>query len=172
MFIQSLCFFLSLSESESEVAQLCLTLWDPVDCSPPGFSVHGILQARILEWVSISIFRDLPNPGIKPRSPTLQVDSLPAEPQGKPRILEWGAYPFSSRSSQPRDQTRVSCIAGGFFTNWAMREAPITTVDISKNGRRNFWEVSLEEMCISVFIISFSQLAGMQMWWLELLQPN
>ena len=42
---------------ESEVAQLCPTLWDPVDCSPPGSSVHGILQARILEWVAISFSR-------------------------------------------------------------------------------------------------------------------
>ena len=41
-------------ESESEVAQSCPTVCDPVDCSPPGFSVHGILQARILEWVAIS----------------------------------------------------------------------------------------------------------------------
>ena len=43
--------------------------------------------------------------------------------QGSPRILEWVAYPFDSRSSQPGNRTRVSCIAGGFFTNWAMREA-------------------------------------------------
>ena len=42
------------SESESEVPQSCLTLCDPVDCSPPGSSVHGILQARILQWVAIS----------------------------------------------------------------------------------------------------------------------
>ena len=41
------------------------------------------------------------------------------------RILEWVAFPFSSRSSQPRDRTRVSCIAGGFCTNWAIREAQI-----------------------------------------------
>ena len=41
-------------ESESEVAQSCPTLCDPVDCSPPGSSVHGILQARILDWVAIS----------------------------------------------------------------------------------------------------------------------
>ena len=46
--------------------------------------------------------------------------------QGSPKILEWVAYPFSSRSSQPRNWTRVSCIAGGFFTNWAMREASST----------------------------------------------
>ena len=44
-------------ESESEVAQSCPTLCDPVDCSLPGFSVHGILQARILEWVTISFSR-------------------------------------------------------------------------------------------------------------------
>ena len=62
--------------SESEVAQLCLTLCNPGDCSPPGFSVHGILQARILEWIAIS---------------------------------------FSRGSSQPRDQTRVSCIGGRRF---------------------------------------------------------
>ena len=59
-------------------AQSCPSLCDPMDCSLPGSSVHGILQARILEWV---------------------------------------AYPFSRGSSQPRNQTWVSCIAGGFFTN-------------------------------------------------------
>ena len=61
------------------VTQSCLTLCSPVDCSPPGFSVHGILQARILEWF---------------------------------------AMPSSRGSSQPRDQTWVSHIAGGFFTIW------------------------------------------------------
>ena len=43
--------------------------------------------------------------------------------KGSLRILEWVAYPFSSRSSRPRNQTRVSCIAGRFSTNWAIREA-------------------------------------------------
>jgi len=60
---------------------------------------------------------DLPNPGIKPRSPALQAGSLQLSHQESPRILEWVAYPFSSRSSQPRNQTRVSCNAGGFFTS-------------------------------------------------------
>ena len=64
------------------VAQLCLTLSDHVDCSPQASSVHGTLQARILEWVAISL---------------------------------------SKRSSKPRDQTQVSCIAG-FFIIWATRE--------------------------------------------------
>ena len=49
-------------ESESEVAQSCLTLCDPVDCSPPGSSVHGIFQARILEWVAISFSRGSSQP--------------------------------------------------------------------------------------------------------------
>ena len=61
-----------------KVIQLCPTLCDPMD-----YTVHGILQARILEWVAFSSPGDLPNPGIEPRSPTLQLDSLPAEPQGK-----------------------------------------------------------------------------------------
>jgi len=53
-----------------------------MDCSPIGFSVHGILQARILEWVALPSSGDLSNPGIKPRSPALQTDSLPSEPPG------------------------------------------------------------------------------------------
>ena len=40
------------------VAQSCPTLWDPMDCSPPGSSIHGIFQARVLEWVAISFFRE------------------------------------------------------------------------------------------------------------------
>ena len=50
------------------VAQLCPTLCDPTDCNPPGSSVHGILQARTLEWVAISFTGNLPYPGIKPGS--------------------------------------------------------------------------------------------------------
>ena len=48
---------LSRGESKSEVAQSCPTLCDPMDCSPPGSSIHGILQVRILEWVAISFSR-------------------------------------------------------------------------------------------------------------------
>ena len=110
--------------SEVKVAQFCLTLWDPRDCSMPGSSVLGdstgqstgedsssLLQGifptqgsnpglphcrrilypqshqrslRILEWVAVPFSRDLPNPGIKPGSPALQADSLPAELPGKP----------------------------------------------------------------------------------------
>ena len=68
-----------LEGSEVKVAKSCPALWDPMD-----YTVYGILQAEILEWV---------------------------------------AFPFSRVSSQHRDQTQVSLIAGGFFTNWATREA-------------------------------------------------
>ena len=51
------------------VAQSCMTLCEPMDCSPPGSSVHMILQSRILEWVAISSPGDLPYPGIKSWSP-------------------------------------------------------------------------------------------------------
>ena len=71
-------------EGEGEVTQSCPTLCDPMDCILPGSSVHGIFQARVLEWIAIS---------------------------------------FSRASSWPRNQIRVSRIAGRRFTVWATREA-------------------------------------------------
>ena len=70
--------------AEVKVAQSCPAFCSPMDCSLPGSSVHGILQARILVWVAVPFSRDLPNPGMEPRSPALQADSLPSEPPGKP----------------------------------------------------------------------------------------
>ena len=66
------------------VAQSCPTLCDPMDCSPPGSSVHEIFQARILEGLPFPSPGDLPNSGIEPRSPALQANSLLTELQGKP----------------------------------------------------------------------------------------
>ena len=78
-------------ESESEVAQSCPTLCDPVDCSLPGSSVHGILQIRIRSGLPFPSPGDLPDPGIEPRSPALQTDALPSEPPRKPicRLHIW-----------------------------------------------------------------------------------
>ena len=59
-----------------------------MDCSPPGSSVHGILQIRILEWVAIPFSRGSSDPGIELGSPALQADSLPPEPPRKPRTLQ------------------------------------------------------------------------------------
>ena len=72
-----------------KVAQSCTTLCDPMD-----HTVHGILQARILEWVAFPFSRGSSNPGIEPRSPTLQEYSLPAEAQGKPRNTGVGSLPL------------------------------------------------------------------------------
>ena len=72
--------------------QSSLSLCEPMDCSPPGCSVHGILQARIFEWLPISLSRDLPNLGIEPsslKSPAL-AGSLLLVPPGKP--LNVGHY--------------------------------------------------------------------------------
>ena len=72
-------FLISFNTCACLVTQSCLTLCDPMDCILPSSSVHGIFQARILEWVAISYSRDIPNSGIKPTSsvaPALQMDSL------------------------------------------------------------------------------------------------
>ena len=71
------------TEVKVKVTQSCLTLSDPMD-----YTVHGILQARILEWAAFLFSRGSSHPGIKPRFPALQADSLPAEPQGKPTTDE------------------------------------------------------------------------------------
>ena len=63
----------------------CLRLCDPMDGSLPVSSVHGILQSRILEWVAMPFSRGSSNPGIEPRSPALQADSLPSELSAKPK---------------------------------------------------------------------------------------
>ena len=55
-----------------------------MDCSLTGSSIHGILQARVLEWGAIAFSGDLPDPGTEPGSPTLQADALPSEPPEKP----------------------------------------------------------------------------------------
>ena len=72
-----------LPKSESELKVFTFrTLCDPTDCSPPGSTVHGILQGRILEWAAFSSPGDLPDPGLEPGFPALQADSLPSESPG------------------------------------------------------------------------------------------
>ena len=66
------------------VTQLCLTLCDTMDCAPPVSSIHGILQARILEWVAISFSGDLLNPGIEPE---LAGGFFTTEPPRKPTTM-------------------------------------------------------------------------------------
>ena len=103
-----------------KVTQSCPTLCDPID-----FTVHRSLQARILEWVgSLSLLQGIfPTWGLNPGLLHYRQILYHLSDKGSPRILEWVAYSFSRGSSRPRNRTRVSWIVGGFFTNWAIREA-------------------------------------------------
>ena len=67
------------------------SLW-PHECSPPGSSVHGIVQSGILEWVAMPSCRGSSQPRDRPRFPALQVDSLPSEPPGKPKNTGVGTH--------------------------------------------------------------------------------
>ena len=69
------------------VAQSCLTLWDPMGCSPPGSSVLENSPGKNTGVCCHAVaWRDLPNPAVQPRCPALQVDSLQSEPPGKPYL--------------------------------------------------------------------------------------
>ena len=87
---------------------------------------NTILQVKILEWVAFpflqGIFR---NQWLNSGLPHCRQVLYPLNHKGNPRTLEWEAYSFSSRSSQPRNWTGLFCIAGRLFTNWAIREANI-----------------------------------------------
>ena len=81
-------------------AQSCLTLCDPMDCSPPGFSVHGISQARMLEQVAISFSRGSSDSVIKPSSPAFLADFLPLSQLGGLRLqlCRWQTRAFGRLS--------------------------------------------------------------------------
>ena len=94
------------------------TLCDPMDCSPPGSSVHGDSPGQDTgvgcHALLQGIFPTLgSNPGLLHCRPVLYQLSH----QGSSQLLEWVAYPFFRGYSRPRNRTRVSCIAGGFFTS-------------------------------------------------------
>ena len=71
------------------VAQLCLTLCDPMDCSQPGSSVHGIFQQGYWSGLPFPSSWDLPDPGIEPQSPALKTDSLPTGLPGNTMCILW-----------------------------------------------------------------------------------
>ena len=95
-----------------------------MDCSLTGSSVHGILQARILERVAVPSGY-LPDPGTVLGSPALQVDSLPAEPPGKPGALQdvrMGCYEIlgsNNNSEGHREKFIIYCLVKKLAQNWA-----------------------------------------------------
>ena len=151
------------------VVKLCPTLRDPVDCTPQVSSVHGISQARILEWVAVSFSRAssqsrdwtsiscsaggffTTEPPVKSKKEMVKLEvtqSCPAlcDPMDytvhgifHAEILEWVAIPFSRGSSQPRDRTQVSLIVGRFFTSWATRQAIKEMVILANRLNRLLW---------------------------------
>ena len=92
-----------------KVTQSCLTL-----CNTMDQTAHAILEARILEWVAFPFFGALPNPGIKHRSPALQVDSLSSEPPGKPKNTGVGS---------------LSLLQGNFPTQESKLGSPALQID-------------------------------------------
>ena len=97
----------------------------PMSCSLPGSSVHADSPGQNTGVGSLSLLQGIfPTQGSNPGLPHCRWILYQLSHKGSPRILEWVAYPFSRGSSWPRNWTRVSCIAGGFFTNWALREDP------------------------------------------------
>ena len=89
----------------------------PALCNLMDYTVYVSLQARILDcrpFPSPGIFSTL---GLNPGLPHCRWILSQLSHKGSPRILEWVAYPFSRKSTQPRSLTKVSYIAGGFFTN-------------------------------------------------------
>ena len=106
------------------LSQLCPTLCDPMDCSPPGFSIHGDSPYKNTGVGCQVLLQGIfPSQGLNPGLPHCRQILYHLSHQGSPWILEWVAYPFSRGSSWPRNRTGISCIAGGFFTSWATREA-------------------------------------------------
>ena len=91
-----------------KVTQLCLTL-----CNPMDYTVHEILQARILEGVAFPFSRG----SSQPRSPTLKADFLPAEPQGKPKNTEVGSLSLLQGIFRTQELNQGLLHSGRFFTN-------------------------------------------------------
>ena len=102
------------------VTQWYLTLCNSMDCSLPGYSVHWISQARILEWVAFPFSRGSSQPRIWTRVSCIGQILYHLNHQKALRILKWVAIPFTRVSSQPRDQTQVSCTVSRFFIIWTI----------------------------------------------------
>ena len=97
------------------VAHSCPTLCHPMDYSPPGSSVHEDSPGKNTEVGCHALLQGIfPTQGSNPGLPHCRQILYHLSYQGSPRILEWVACPFSMGSSQSRNQTSISCIAGGF----------------------------------------------------------
>ena len=102
------------------VAQLCLTLCNLMDYSPPGSTVHGDSPGKNTGVGCHALLQGIfQTQGSNPGLPQCRQILYLLRHKGSPRILKWVAFPFSRGSSRPRDWNGVSCIAGRFSTSWA-----------------------------------------------------
>ena len=125
------------------VAQSCPTLCDHMDCSPPGSSVHGDSPGKNSGVGCYALLQGIIlTQGLNTDLPHCRWILYRLSHQVSPRILEWVAYSFSRGSSQPRNQTQVSCIADRFFTIWATREVHLAPRMIT----------NLKCTCIYIFV--------------------
>ena len=133
IFILFVCAVLRL------VTQLCPTLCKPMDCSPPGSSVHGNSPGKNTGVGFHALLQGIfPTQGSNSSLSHCRWILCHLNHQGCSRILKWGAYPFSRGTSWPRNRTRVSCIAGGFFTKCVIREALIFVYFSTKMAVKGF----------------------------------
>ena len=117
-----------------KVSQSCPTL-----CNPHGLC-PGNSPGQNTGLDSLSLLQEIfPIQGSNPGLLQCRWILYQLSHKGSPRILEWAAYPFSSGSSWPRNQTGVSCIAGGFFTNWAIREVLSPVGEMAKVAIKDKW---------------------------------
>ena len=120
------------------VTQSCPTLCSPMDCSPPGSSVHGDSPGKNTGVGSHALLQGIfSTQGSNSGLPHCRWILYCLSHQGSPRILEWVAYPFSRGSSQPRKGTGVSCIIGRFVTSWTAKESPCSRFYRKKNYAQN-----------------------------------
>ena len=136
-----------------KVTQLCLTLCDPVDYNSSRNSWGQNTGMGNISFLQAIFPTQGSNQGLLYCRRLLYQLSH----RGRLRILGWVAYTFSSGSSQPRNWTRVYCIAGGFFTNWAIREAPVKLQDLSKEwgkSGRKYWCLLLHLLLKAVSILA------------------
>ena len=162
-----------LSGKESSSSDLWIRKWQPTPVFLPGefhgqrslagYSLWGRRVGR--DWATslcLSLLQEIfPTQRSNPGLPHCRWILHQLSHKGSPRILEWVAYPFSSGSSQPRNQTRVSFIVSGFFTDWAIKLVPnyrsssknsavFLDVFVSKRSfsnpwKRQFWLMNWQE---------------------------
>ena len=141
------------------VAQLCPTFCDPMDCSPLGSSVHGILQAKVLEWAAMPSSKGSSQPrdrtwvsAIEPRSPSLQSDSLLSEPTGKPKNTGVGSLSLLQRIFPTQE------------SNWSLLHCRQILYQLSYPGSPRSGGGSQRLSCLKALIICLKWVGNFGSW--------